>query len=229
MHKIIFVLFDNTQPKKLYPFAKKTSLLVKDIISQIEVIKVKLNDISGFIQKGKHHRQVNNCFQPVGVLSLWFRSLNHDILNDLSKKLKTVFDEVWYFEVNEKVVLNEREIDSDNSFTQFALISKCSGISEKSFFDHWHNIHTEVAINTQSTFSYIQNTISKSFQHSCPPFLAIVEESFPVEALENPMVFYNVNSHEALKINIQLMMESCQKFLNFEEIIVFPTQQLKLL
>lgn len=229
MQKFIFVLFQKSRLENLYPFSTNTLSIAKDLISDLKVGRFQINDISGAIEKGSHHRQVNHSFQPIGVLTLWFESFNNIELKNLITNLQKVFDDVWYFAVDEKVVLNNKAIDGENSFTQYALISKHANISKITFFDHWQNIHTEIAINTQSTFSYIQNTITQDFSQDHAPFLAIVEESFPIAALEDPAIFYNADSQEVLEKNIARMMESCQKFLNFEEIIVFPTKQLNLL
>ena len=150
-------------------------------------------------------------------------------IEQIKSEAQYSFDDVWYFEVQEKIVLNKHEMDCSSSFTQYALISKRPDISKDSFFEHWHDHHTEIAIKTQSTFSYIQNTIIKSSSKSLGTYLAVVEESFPIQALYDPMVFYAASSKETLKDHLDLMMHSCQKFLNFEEIIVFPTRQLNLL
>ena len=229
MQKFIFVLFQKSHLENLYPFTTNTLSITQGLIADLKVSRFQLNDISGAIEKGSHHRQVNHSFQPIGVLTLWFESLNKVDLKKLISNLQKVFDDVWYFEVDEKVVLNNLPIDGENSFTQYALISKHSNMSKTAFFDHWQDVHTEIAINTQSTFSYIQNTITQDFSQNHAPFLAIVEESFPIAALEDPAIFYNADSKEVLEKNIARMMESCQKFLNFEEIIVFPTKQLNLM
>jgi len=229
VQKFIFVLFQKSHLENLYPFTTNTLSITKGLIADLKVSRFQLNDISGAIEKGSHHRQVNHSFQPIGVLTLWFESLNKVDLKKLISNLQKAFDDVWYFEVDEKVVLNNLPIDGENSFTQYALISKHLNISKTVFFDYWQDMHTEIAIDTQSTFSYIQNTITQDFSQDHAPFLAIVEESFPIAALEDPAVFYNADSKEVLEINIARMMESCQKFLNFEEIIVFPTKQLNLM
>ena len=229
MHKIIFILFKNIKSGDLYPLdinIKPTLDLAKTLFA---LSAYRANDISDFIEQGRHHRQTREGSQPVAALTLWLTSMDEIKIEQIKSEAQYSFDDVWYFEVQEKIVLNKHQMDCNSSFTQYALISKRPDISKDSFFEHWHDHHTEIAIKTQSTFSYIQNTITKSSSKSLGTYLAVVEESFPIKALCDPMIFYAASSKETLKYNLDLMMHSCQKFLNFDEIIVFPTRQLNLL
>ena len=45
---------------------------------------------------------------------------------------------------------------------------------------------------------------------------AIVEETFPIEALTDPKVFYDAGDDDELKANADRMLESCRRFLDFE-------------
>ncbi len=135
----------------------------------------------------------------------------------------------------EGYLLNERKVLSDkhkslgdrsNGFSQIALIDKAEGISESNFFSHWKNVHTQIAIDTQSTFEYTQNTIEKGLNTNSKQFLAIVEESFPIEALDDQEIFYDSKDNpDQLKMNQDLMMNSCMEFINFNNIDVIPTSQ----
>ena len=49
---------------------------------------------------------------------------------------------------------------------------------------------------------------------------ALVEESFPIEALEDPMVFFDAKTQQELEMNRKRMVESCARFLDFDSLEV---------
>ena len=99
---------------------------------------------------------------------------------------------------------------------QVTCIARRKDISEEEFRTIWHTDHKKVAIETQSTFGYTRNVISHPLTPGMPPWVAIVEETFPIEALHDPKVFYNADNDEQLAANMKTMMDSCQRFLDFE-------------
>jgi hypothetical protein len=83
----------------------------------------------------------------------------------------------------------------------------------------WQGQHTRVAIETQSTFLYIQNAVVRALTEGAPPWVAIVEEGFPSDALTDPMVFYDAGDSKArLAENRGRMIESCRRFIDFERL-----------
>jgi hypothetical protein len=44
----------------------------------------------------------------------------------------------------------------------------------------------------------------------------VVEETFPIEALTNPHVFYAAKSEQEFRRNLDRMLESCRRFLDLE-------------
>jgi hypothetical protein len=99
---------------------------------------------------------------------------------------------------------------------QVTCIAQRKDISDEEFRRIWHNDHKKVAIETQSTFGYTRNVISHALTPDAPAWAAIVEETFPIEALHDPKVFYDANNDEELAANMKTMMDSCQRFLDFE-------------
>lgn len=83
----------------------------------------------------------------------------------------------------------------------------------------WQGQHTRVAIETQCTFLYIQNVVVRSLTPDAPPWVAIVEEGFPREALTDQKVFYAAGDSDAvLEKNRGRMIESCRKFIEFDRL-----------
>jgi hypothetical protein len=100
-----------------------------------------------------------------------------------------------------------------------AFLEKPERLRYEEWLDLWQGRHTRVAIETQSTFLYIQNAVVRAVTEGAPPWVAIVEEGFPHEALTDQKVFYDAgDSDEKLAENRGRMIESCQRFIDFDRI-----------
>jgi hypothetical protein len=90
----------------------------------------------------------------------------------------------------------------------------------------WQGSHTQVAIETQSTFGYRQNVVMPGLSEEVLPFDAIVEENFPPEAMASDHVFYDTGGdQELLQQRMTAMLESCARFIDFEHIDVIPMSE----
>lgn len=103
-----------------------------------------------------------------------------------------------------------------------AFIHKPDALAYEEFLRRWQGSHTRVAIETQSTFLYIQNVIARSLTSDAPPWVCIVEEAFPPEAGTDPMVFYDADTPEKLAQNQRRMMESCERFIDYGRFETYP-------
>ena len=104
-----------------------------------------------------------------------------------------------------------------------AFLEKPDALTYDEWLQRWQGQHTALAIETQSTFLYIQNVLVRAFTADAPPWVAIVEEAFPAEAATDPMVFYNAGgSPERLKEHQRRMMESCERFIDFNRFETHP-------
>ena len=100
---------------------------------------------------------------------------------------------------------------------QITCVSRTPGMSDADFFGIWHGPHKEVAKETQSSTGYVRNVVTRTLTEGAPLFDGIVEETFPIEALTDPHVFYDaVGDERKFKANLERMMTSCQRFLYFE-------------
>jgi len=104
---------------------------------------------------------------------------------------------------------------------QMSCVAQRSDISLEEFRRIWHEDHAQVAIETQSTFGYVRNEIERSLTSDAPGhWSAIVEEFFPIEALDDPMVFFDARTEAELAANRKRMIESCGRFLDLRQIEV---------
>jgi hypothetical protein len=103
-----------------------------------------------------------------------------------------------------------------------AFLEKPGALAYDEWLARWQGRHTRVAIETQSTFAYVQNVLVRAVTPDAPPWTAIVEEAFPAEAATDPMVFYRARSPEELAENQRRMVESCATFIDFSRIETHP-------
>ncbi len=103
-----------------------------------------------------------------------------------------------------------------------AFLEKPDTLGYDEWLARWQGHHTRVAIETQSTFAYIQNVLVRAVMPDTPPWTAIVEEAFPAEAATDPMVFYRASSPEELAEHQRRMMESCASFIDFNCLETHP-------
>jgi hypothetical protein len=99
---------------------------------------------------------------------------------------------------------------------QVTCIARRADLSYDEFRHIWHGDHKKVAFETQSTTGYVRNVVVRALTPDAPKWDAIVEETFPIEALTSPRVFYDASSDEELKQNVDRMMASCRRFLDFK-------------
>lgn len=98
-------------------------------------------------------------------------------------------------------------------------------LSRAQWLDLWLNHHTPIAIDTQETFGYRQNVITRKLTADAPDLDAIVEENFHPEAMTDQNAFYKRSSKEELKKNQRLMFESCSRFIDFKALGRLPTSE----
>jgi len=104
---------------------------------------------------------------------------------------------------------------------QISCITKRADISQEEYIRIWHDDHRKVAIDTQSTFGYVRNEIFRPLTEGAPDqWDAFVEESFPMEALTDQLVFYDSKTQEEYERNFEIMMDSCARFLDHGPIAV---------
>ena len=99
-------------------------------------------------------------------------------------------------------------------FTQIVPLTVPPALSWAEWRRRWQGDHTRVAVETQSSFRYVQNLVVRPLGPGAPGFAAIVEESFPLEAASNPAVFYDAEDDDSrFQANVARMMESCGRFI----------------
>ena len=114
---------------------------------------------------------------------------------------------------------------------QVAFIRKPESLDRPKWLQLWLGRHTQVAIDTQSTFGYRQNVVSVPLpldggQADWPLMHAVVEENFPAIAMTSREAFFDAEGDpDKFEKHQQIMLDSCMKFIDFENFDCVPMSQ----
>lgn len=164
---------------------------------------------------------------PDAMVSLWVDSANAPLREGYDEMLRVVDADLVAYLVTESAPLPGNPVDGRRpGYTQVSFLQRPERIDERSWMDHWHDHHTQVAIDTQATSGYVQNLVVRPLTPGAPPCTAVVEESFPEEAMTDQAVFFDaVGDDERRKANADALMTSVMAFLDFDLIDVVPTSE----
>ena len=93
-----------------------------------------------------------------------------------------------------------------------ALLRRPADMDEATWLTRWHRDHTPVAIDTQSTFGYVQNYVVRALTADAPPISAIVEELFPIESVTSLHAFFGAADDADLADRLGKMVASTSAF-----------------
>jgi hypothetical protein len=90
----------------------------------------------------------------------------------------------------------------------------------------WLDRHTQVAIDTQGTFGYVQNPVVEPLTEGAPDVAGIVEELFPMAAISDHHAFYGSGGDEdELQRRFAALMDSCARFGADQGLDLVPTSR----
>ncbi|WP_395407538.1 EthD domain-containing protein [Pseudoduganella sp. UC29_106] len=166
-----------------------------------------------------------------GAVSLWLDSANAQFRKPFDQAVAAVCSHMAAYVVSESVPIRNtrhpaRPGERTEGFSQLAFLSVPPRLTPEAWLDIWHGHHTQVAIDTQDNFQYVQNFVVRPLTYGAPRYAAIVEECFPAAAMTDPQVFFDApGDPEKFKRNLDTMMDSCSRFIDFDKIDVVPTSQ----
>ncbi|MEM8662322.1 MAG: hypothetical protein AAGF35_15670 [Pseudomonadota bacterium] len=112
---------------------------------------------------------------------------------------------------------------------QVALLCRPAALKVSDWQSIWQDSHTQIAIETQSTFGYRQNRVLQTLNSAAPAIDAVVEEYFPLEAMTSDHAFYGTGGDdELLATRMTRLLESCARFIDFEHIDVIPMSEYRI-
>ena len=204
--------------------------LKRDIAELVSALQINIADAD--VLPANNLAQSNYPPAPNAVMFIKVKS--YFLADTLESHLEKITKKIHGFVVSESIILDDSKKSPlglrSEGFSQVVFLEKPETMSAFDWFDHWTNYHTEIAIKTQSNFIYVQNTVVRPLQKSSPSFIAIIEECFPSEAMTDQEVFYDAkNNPEQLAKHAQIMMDSCEKFIDFKKIEVIPTSRYRII
>jgi hypothetical protein len=162
--------------------------------------------------------------QQDAVVQFWLPSANARFRGAIDEILTEQTGRYAAWLVSESTVIAND--DAKRGWSQASFITFRSDIPREQALAHWHGHHTQVAIETQANFEYVQNMIVMPLTENAPAYDAFVEECFPDEAMTDPAAFFDaVGDPERFDANLSAMMESCKAFIDFARIDIIPTSQ----
>lgn len=230
MEKIAYQLWKKDSDS-LKIFKNKLLLnLAKDVSKLVSELQINIADADVALASNL----VQSNYSPSPNAIIFVKVKSYFSSGEIELQLDKVTKKIEGFVVSESIILEKKKKSPLGSrtegFSQIVFLEKPANMTEFDWFDHWTNYHTKIAIHTQSNFIYIQNTIVRPLQNGSPTFIAIIEECFPSEAMTDPQVFYAAgNNPELFTKNAEIMMDSCEKFIDFQKIEVIPTSRYRII
>lgn len=235
MEKVIYLVWRDPGVD-IETFGKK---LRNDLAAQLgtmpSVRSLKVNVVDSAVAAGEGLKQTNSNPPLESVVQVWVNSAIAHLRAPVDAAIAAHVGHFAAYLVTESQPLRNLKHppkigERTEGFAQIALVRKPQAQPYAEWIDVWHNSHTKVAIETQSTFEYIQNVVIRPLTANAPPLDAMVEESFPIGALDNPQVFFDaVGNEEKFQANLKIMMDSVFRFIDMTKIDVAPTSQYKLI
>jgi hypothetical protein len=169
--------------------------------------------------------------QMEAVVSVWIETVMDSVRQPIEDVLASAASKVAGYLVTESTPLRNTTRaaalgERTDGFSNIAFLRRPARLTREAWLDAWQNGHSQLAIDTQSTFGYTQNVVVRALTDGAPAFDGIVEELFPPEALTDLHAFFDaVGDDEKLTKNMTAMGESTERFGASESIDVVPTSQ----
>jgi EthD domain len=161
------------------------------------------------------------------VVSMWTQQCYGDQMAAVLRLLADECDLLAAYLVTESIPLQAPvELGSRTTgLANIALLRRPAGLDQTSWLQRWQHDHTPVAIETQSTFGYTQNTVVRALTPDAPQLAGIVEELFPAEAITDLMAFFGAADDADLQQRLARMVASTSAFGANENIDTVPTSR----
>ncbi|MBY8863730.1 EthD domain-containing protein [Nocardia sp. CA2R105] len=163
--------------------------------------------------------------EPVAaVVSVWTETGQEPITRELTELADRV--EGWI--VEERVPMRPPATADGVRFdalSNIAFLRIPSEMTPEAWRRYWHEVHTTIAMETQATFGYLQNTVVSAITPG-RRVDGLVEELFPMAAMTDPHAFWGSGGDDAeLQRRVTRMMTSIDAFGANREIDVVPTSR----
>lgn len=229
MEKVIYLLWPGAEGGD--GFARPLRTTLADKLLALGARAVQVNVMDADVASATPLRMTSTRPQPEAMVSLWIDSAGTPCRRPFDEAIAPFAGRHAAYLVSESLALPNRlhapqPGKRTEGWAQIALLSRPPRISHEAWRHVWQESHTQIAIDTQSTFHYAQNLVLRSLTYGAPAYDAIVEEGFPAAAMTDSLVFFGAaGDKEKHKRHMQAMRESCARFIDMDRIDVLPTSQ----
>jgi hypothetical protein len=113
-----------------------------------------------------------------------------------------------------------------DALANLAFLRRPEAMSHADWLSDWLDRHTQVAIDTQGTFGYVQNPVLEALTPGGRDVTGIVEELFPMAAMSDQHAFYGSGGDDAeLNRRFSELMDSCARFGAADGLDLVPTSR----
>lgn len=230
MEKVIYLVWRNPATSPEAFSAGLHDLLVPELRAA-GARHLKLNVADAAVAKAVGLRQMVLKPQPEAAIQVWVDSAIAALRAPIDEAVARAGSRhAAYLVTESQPTVNVKHPakpgERTHGFSQIALLRRPPTLPYSAWLDVWQNSHTTVAIQTQSTFEYIQNVVIRALDDTAPALDAIVEESFPPEAMTDFKAFFDAAGDEPrFKANLQKMLQSVSRFIEPGKLDVIPTSQ----
>ena len=230
MEKVIYALWRDPRTSADTFAANVRGELAQQLLA-LGARGVQVNLADAAVQPADGLRQANTRPQMDGVISVWMDSANKMFRQPFDDLIESAVERMAAYLVTESQPIRNTRFPAEpgqrtTGFSQLAFLRRPPRLTPEAWLDVWHNYHTRVAIDTQDNFLYVQNVVVRPLTLGSPLIDAIVEECFPAAAMTDPYAFFDaVGDETKFQQNLASMMDSCNRFIDFDKIDVVPTSQ----
>ena len=230
MEKLIYPLW---KPESVDADAFRDSLLQKapEWAQSAGVRGLRVSVADSAVAAGEQRRMAAMKPLPDGMLSVWLDAAAAQ-RGAIEAGLEEVVSRFHCYLVTEaEPILNNLHPSETgervHGMCHVVFLQRPPRLSEDEWLTIWQGSHTQVAIDTQSTFGYRQNVIVRGLSYAAPPLHAMIEENFPAPAMASNHAFYDVEEgdDDGMAKNAGAMMESVSRFIDFDRIDVIPMSE----
>jgi hypothetical protein len=165
---------------------------------------------------------------PDGFVCFWMHSAN--LRARCEELLRETHARIAGYLVTESCIQHGAEQravgECSQGFSLIGFLRRPQRLSEAEWHRIWLGSHTQVAVETQASFRYVQNVVTRQLTEDAPALGALVEEGFPTAALTSPHAFYDAEGdEEKYQRHLKRMMDSVSRFIDFHELNSLPTSE----
>lgn len=200
-------------------------------LQEAGAIKVRINVRDQAVEPGNGLIQQWQEPQQQAVVQYWLPSANAIFRGEADRAVAAHCSRFAAWLVAESTIIANSAHPSKPGertwgWSQASFINFRDNLDRMEAIKVWHSHHTRIAIDTQSNFEYVQNLIVRPLTDDAPDYDAFVEECFPIEALTDSHAFFDAVGDQAkFEANLNAMMDSCGRFIQFGRIDIIPTSQ----